>query len=387
MLLPLVKPDNDFSNGERLWCIETHTSGQPTRIVYGGWPSMAGTLVEQRQQAVTKYDYLRRRLILEPRGHWEMYGAALRPVTELTESGEADIGVLFMHNQGFSMMCGHATLALGRFIVDYREDILPPGKQLQYNAHDHTVTVRLHVPAGIVPITVPVDPKTHKTDLKRTIAFNSVPSYASGHGIEVTVGSSHRWPELGDREKVHIDFSFGGVFYGIVTPKELGFEEPLQRSEALISRMKFAAARLKEWVNSQSTLQQYIKRPADESGQIYSILYVEQGQEEDLGLCVFADGQIDRSPTGGGVAARVALAHSKGHMRVGDSHRYQSLLTRDHAGMGSFCGTVDAEVQSEGHQAVIVRVEGTALYTGLHVLVCEPEDVVAKEGFSLFTSR
>jgi len=96
-------------------CIEMHTTGEPTRIVYAGYPALSGTLLEQRALASEKYDHLRRRLILEPRGHRDMYGAVLRQSTELVDAGLADIGVIFMTNDGYSNMCGHATIALGRF--------------------------------------------------------------------------------------------------------------------------------------------------------------------------------------------------------------------------------------------------------------------------------
>src|ERR1051326_2946907 len=89
-------------------CVEMHSTGEPTRIVVKGYPSLDGTLLQQRAQAKVQHDHVRKRLMLEPRGHADMYGAILRPETELTASGYAHIGVLFMHNEGYSTMCGHA---------------------------------------------------------------------------------------------------------------------------------------------------------------------------------------------------------------------------------------------------------------------------------------
>src|SRR5262245_1524688 len=99
-------------------CIEMHTTGEPTRVVVDGYPELRGTLNEQRAQALRDFDYIRKRLMHEPRGHFDMYGAVLRKETELTQSGEADIGVFFLTNDGYSTMCGHATIALGRLLVD-----------------------------------------------------------------------------------------------------------------------------------------------------------------------------------------------------------------------------------------------------------------------------
>src|SRR6187402_2556894 len=112
-------------------CVEMHTTGEPTRIIYKGFPELRGSLLEQRAEAKASHDNIRAQLILEPRGHWDMYGAVLRQQTELVASGEAHIGVLFMHNDGFSTMCGHATIALGRFLIDTHDlSVFPKRNEL-----------------------------------------------------------------------------------------------------------------------------------------------------------------------------------------------------------------------------------------------------------------
>ncbi len=90
--------------------VEMHTGGEPTRIIVDGWPAFAGrTLLDKRREAKERFDHLRRGLMLEPRGHDGMYGALLVE----PDHPEADLAVLFMHNEGYSTMCGHATIALG----------------------------------------------------------------------------------------------------------------------------------------------------------------------------------------------------------------------------------------------------------------------------------
>jgi trans-L-3-hydroxyproline dehydratase len=103
-----------FCGKEAITSVEMHTTGEPTRIIINGYPALSGTLLQQRAEALAKHDHIRKRLMLEPAGHSDMYGAILCRRTELTDNGGAHIGVLFTHNDGYSTMCGHATIALGR---------------------------------------------------------------------------------------------------------------------------------------------------------------------------------------------------------------------------------------------------------------------------------
>ena len=135
--------------------IDMHTCGEPTRIVYKGYPPMSGQLQEQRSQAKSRHDHVRRQLMLEPRGHADMYGAILRSETELVATGDAHIGVLFMHNEGYSTACGHATIALGRFLLDTHDlSIFPKRNELKVDAATKTVQLNLHPPCGLVKVTV-----------------------------------------------------------------------------------------------------------------------------------------------------------------------------------------------------------------------------------------
>lgn len=386
-------------------CVEMHTSGEPTRIIYDGFPKLTGTLMEQRAQAQNEYSYLRRRLMLEPRGHDDMYGAILCRDTELTQTGAADVGVLFMHNEGFSTMCGHATIALGRFIVDNQTNpavLLPRRKRLEYDAETKTTLVRLHVPCGMVEIQVPALGEGQRADTSRLVSFTSVKSFATGLNVTVEIDPEFRWPQLGQRTSVTVDFSYGGAFYCLVTPEELGFHAGFAEPDK--SQMGFATTMLKAAANSQPELRRYFQRPdATELGFLYSIMLVDKkgtscnGAEEaegfsgqETGLCFFANQQVDRSPTGGAVAARVALAHAQGLRKAGERWRYQSLLSRHNGGLGSFAGTIIGEghlpVEDDRGKPipyVRVKVEGSAHYTGYHAFVSEKEEMIGRNGFSL----
>ncbi|KAJ5126654.1 Proline racemase [Penicillium atrosanguineum] len=379
-------------------CVEMHTAGEPTRILWSGFPELTGTLLEQRAQAKEKHDDFRKLLMLEPRGHYDMYGAILRTETELVSTGEADIGVLFIHNDGFSTMCGHATIALGRFLVDVDDSVFPRRRQLKYDSVSGTTRLNLHVPCGLVEVTVPTLP-TGKSDPSRPVSFVSVPSFATAISLQVPLAEKYRWPELQGRTYVTADFAYGGAYYCLISAKELGF--PAGLGEAEVQKMDHATKLLKEAVVTNPELA-YVTTDVvtGEQGYLYSIMIVDtslghvataegtagfetqQGVDaEETGLCFFANQQIDRSPTGGCVAARVALAHAKGTRALGEKRVYNSLFTRAYPALSGFVGSVFDSV--EGRQWVRVQVGGYAYYTGYHCFVVEKEDGIGIDGFSV----
>ncbi|KAI1620383.1 putative proline racemase [Exophiala viscosa] len=388
----------DVALREPIKCVDMHTTGEPTRIIYSGYPNLTGTLLEQRAQALTEYDHIRKRLMFEPRGHWDMYGAILRPDTELVASGKADMGVLFTHNEGYSTMCGHATIALGRFLVDADESIFPRGKKLRYDKDISSFHLSLHVPSGPLEVTVPALPNG-KSDPSRPVSFLSVPSFATGVSVKIPLSPEYRWPELGDRTFITADFSYGGAFYCIVDAEELGFSGRLADVE--LGKMDHASKQLKAAVNANPDLSFRTKHPiTKEMSYLYSIMIVDtslragHGSEEndtsgpdhageETGLCFFANQQIDRSPTGGAVAARVALAYNQGKLSVGQRRTYHSLLSQ-RTGMGGFTGSVIEALPSSSEQPhVRVRVEGSAHYTGMFTAVVEEKDGLGRTGFAL----
>lgn len=383
-------------------CVEMHTAGEPTRIIWNGIPPLTGTLLEQRAQAKSQFDEFRRILMLEPRGHYDMYGAILRPETELTSSGEADIGVLFMHNEGFSTMCGHATIALGRFLVDTDDvKVFPRRGQLQYDSDSQTTTLNLHAPCGVVRVTVPTL-ESGKSDASRPVSFVSVPSFATAISVEVPLPEKNRWAELRGRTAITADFAYGGAYYCMVSAEELGFPGGL--GEVKLQEMDHATKLLKEAVVTNPDLQYLTKDPRTaEEGFLYGIMITDvqlghvsavegtaaaraqlDAGSEETGLCFFANQAVDRSPTGSCVAARVALAHAKGSLTAGEKRIYNSLVTRAYRGLSGFVGSVlDAADTSGKQRSVRVCVEGHAYYTGYHSFVVEKEDGLGVDGFSV----
>ena len=166
--------------------VEMHTGGEPTRIIVGGWPDLAApTLLGKRRECLEKHDHLRRGLMLEPRGHDGMYGALLvKP-----DHPEADLAVLFMHNEGYSTMCGHATVALARWAVESGRATGP--------------VVRLQCPCGLVVAAVAPD---------GSVRFESVPSFV--YALD-RIAPTRSWGP------VTVDIGFGGAFYAVL-PALLG---------------------------------------------------------------------------------------------------------------------------------------------------------------------
>ncbi|OQE15303.1 hypothetical protein PENFLA_c032G03194 [Penicillium flavigenum] len=382
-------------------CVEMHTAGEPTRIIWNNIPPLTGTLLEQRAQAKSQFDEFRRVLMLEPRGHYDMYGAILRPETELVSSGQAHIGVLFMHNEGFSTMCGHATIALGRFLVDVDERVFPRRRELRYDTLSRTTTLNLHVPCGVVEVIVPTL-ESGKSDASRPVSFVSVPSFATAIGLQVPVPEKYRWAELRGRTAVTVDFAYGGAYYCMVSAEELGFSCGL--GEVKLQDMEHATKLLKEAVVTNPDLQYLAQdmRTAEE-GFLYGIMITDtrlghvsalEGTaaaraqldvgSEETGLCFFANQQIDRSPTGSCVAARVALARTKGTLPSGEKRMYNSLVTRAYRGLSGFVGSVFEDTDTNGGDgSVRICVEGYAYYTGYHSFVVEKEDGLGVDGFSV----
>ncbi|KAF2016340.1 putative proline racemase [Aaosphaeria arxii CBS 175.79] len=381
---------------EPITCIDMHTTGEPTRIVIKGYPDLSGTLLQQKRQAKSQHDHIRKRLMLEPAGHADMYGAILRPRTELTETGDAHIGVLFTHNEGYSTMCGHATIALGRFLVDTHDvSVFPQRNEIKCDPATKTATLNLHAPCGLVVVTVPVTDDLSRSDPSRPVSFICVPSFATGQDIAIEIPPGDRWPELQDRDHVKVGFCYGGAFTCLVSAKELGFNDGLRppvRHEALNT----ATRKLKAIVNSDPRYQKYMKHPEeDDLSSLYTVMVQDKSigrvlsgaEGAETGLCYFADQQIDRSPTGSAVAARIAFAVATGKLKMGQSWTYHTLVSNAKEGKGGFVGTAVEEVpelylkESMLSTPIRVRVEGHAYYVGSHVFISEPEDPYGEGGF------
>lgn len=383
LLAPGLKP---------ISCVEMHTTGEPTRVIVDGYPTLTGTLLEQRAQAKAQYDHIRRRLILEPRGHYDMYGAILRPETELTSIGEAHIGILFITNEGYSTMCGHATIALGRLLLDTHDvNVFPQRDEVQFDVKTKIATLNLHAPCGLLRVSVPVNEDGSASDPTRPVSFVSVPSFATACDVAISIPNEFKWTEVkSSRRDITVDFAYGGAFYCLISAEDLGFPQGLRGQD--LDRLNQATAALKAYIISNSAYASYFAHPDhDDLSFLYGVIVTDKSKSKDgpdskseVGLCFFANQEIDRSPTGSGVAARAALAFRKGRRKLNEEWTYHSLVSRDKKGPG-FIGRVVEELSNENqplkYRQCRVQVEGQAFYTGFSTFTVEENDPLGEDGF------
>ena len=331
-----------------------------------------------------------------------MYGAVLRPDTELTKNGQAHMGVLFLTNEGYSTMCGHATLAVARLLVDCSASKASaatemPGLkvtgELDYDEEKQEVLVRLHAPCGLVHVSVPVALSAghRRTDASRPISYIGVPSYATGVSVEIDVpqDSNFTWAELGRHsskpDSVVVGIAYGGAFYIIASAKALGFES---LSSANLQALGEAARKLKAVFNrpeAETLRQKYLVHPEHQDLQfLYGVIVTDADEDHvnnsgtETSICFFADRQVDRSPTGSGVQARVALAYAKGERKLEARCTYHSPVSRAF-GEGAFIGEAMEEVDiGGGIKGVTVKVSGYARYTGCCNFIVERGDTIGK---------
>ena len=322
--------------------VEMHTGGEPTRIIVDGWPAFeAPTLLGKRREAKERFDHLRRGLMLEPRGHDGMYGALLVE----PDHPDADLAVLFMHNEGYSTMCGHATIALARWAIESGRVKQQPGETV----------VRLQCPCGLVVARVAED---------GFVRFESVPSFA--YALDRIVPTETWGP-------VTVDIAYGGAFYAFLDAGSIGLD--LHRSPMR------AIADAGEEIARAAAKAIPIDHPDEpDLAFLYGTILTDGGDGADKpsrNVCVFAGRQIDRSPTGSGVSARMALQLARRRAKVGEQRLFESCTGTVFTG----CALRPASPVGP-RKAVVVEVGGRAHFIGESRFRFDPDDPL-REGFSL----
>jgi len=319
---------------------EMHTGGEPVRIVTAGYPPIPGaTLLAKRRHAREHLDHLRRFLLFEPRGHFDMYGVI--PVEP--DHPEADLAVLFMHNEGYSTMCGHAVIALGRWAVDTG----------RVPARAPETPVAIQCPCGLVRAHVAVE-GGHAGDVR----FESVPAFA--FALDTTV-------DVAGHGRVTVDVGYGGAFYALAPAARFGLDVRRSRVRDLVD----AAAAVTEAGRAQLRLE----HPDDaDLAFLYGTILTDGADAwsaaPTANVCVFADREVDRSPTGSGVTARLAVQHARGLVAAGQARRFESVTG------ATFEGRVVRAARAGRFDAVVVEVAGRAHYTGTARFTLEPGDAL-----------
>jgi trans-L-3-hydroxyproline dehydratase len=317
--------------------IDSHTGGEPFRIVVDSAPVIEGaTMLERRAFAEDHLDDLRRALMWEPRGHADMYGALVGPPTDPS----SDLSVLFIHNEGFSTMCGHGIIALTKVVLE--TGVLP--------AEAPKTVIRIDTPAGQIEATARISDGGVES-----VSFRNVPSFVVAMDRTVDV------PDLG---QVRFDLAFGGAFYAYVASDDLGL--PIEPSS--ISRLIDAGRVVKQAVVDSGP----IDHPVEPGlGFLYGVIFVappEDPGHHSRNVCIFADGEVDRSPTGTGVSGRLAIHHARGDVSTDETIIVESILG------STFSGRVVGTAEVGGFPAVIPEVTGTAHITGRNELWLDPSD-------------
>jgi trans-L-3-hydroxyproline dehydratase len=339
----------------RIQTIDAHAAGEPLRVLVSGqasgYPPIPGdTILAKRRYARDHLDHLRRALMFEPRGHADMYGCIVtEPVTP-----DGDLGLLFMHNEGYSTMCGHGIIGLTT--VAFETGLA--------QADVPTPTLRLDTPAGRVTARAEWDAGHRRV---RNVSFENVPSFV--YALDQTVDV----PGLG---QVRYDVAFGGAFYAYCSAVELGVRLVPDDFIKLID----VGMRVKHAVMAALPIQHPYE--ADLSFLYGTIIcgsaFSTSGEAaaHSRNVCIFAEGEVDRSPTGTGVSGRVALEHARGRLAEGEPFSVESLIgTR-------FTGRVARTTTFGPYNAVIPEIMGSAWITGKHEFLISPDDPLGK-GFIL----
>jgi len=336
------KPPRDWL---KITAFDVHAAGEPLRIISDGFPQLRGRrILSKRKFLQQNYDFLRRASLWEPRGHADMYGCILTK----KERSDSDFGVVFMHNQGYGTMCGHGIIGLVTFVLE--TGMVEAGTDLPI--------LKIDTAAGQVMARA-----VFKRGRVREVSFRNVPSFVYALDREVDV------PGLG---LIRIDIAFGGAFYAFCRAEDLNISLSPENFRALID----LGMRIKKAVINTIP----VRHPFEEDlsflfGTIIVGAPLGQGHHS-RNVCIFADGEVDRSPTGTGVSARAALHYARGELRLGESFIVESILGT------CFKGTVKKITTFGPYPAVIPEVAGSAFITGRSELYISSKDPL-RYGFLL----
>lgn len=328
--------------------IDMHTGGEPLRVIVSGFPELKGnSVLEYRRYCKENYDHLRTTLMFEPRGHADMYGCILVPPND----NEGDFGILFLHNEGYSTMCGHAIIAIATLAIEMNWVQVKEGENiLKIDAPCGRITAFAHVKNG-----------------KATgVRFHCVPSFVVG--LDKTV-------EVEGLGIVTYDLAYGGAFYAYVDLKKNNFDFDLSKNSyrTLISK----GMNVKQAVMIQDS--EILHPFENDLSFLYGTIFIENSDKPGIdskNVCIFAEGEVDRCPTGSGVSGRMAIHKARKEIDFGETMAIESIT-------GSvFKGSVISEEDYGLFKAVIPQVEGTAHITGMHTFCIDPSDLM-KYGFIL----
>ena len=324
--------------------IDAHAAGQPLRIITHGVPPLPGASLRERRELLrTKHDGIRRLLLHEPRGHADMYGAVLTPPS----STDADYGVIFMTNGGYSTMCGHGIIALTTALIETGT----------FPEQGPETRITYETPAGVIQARASVD-----RGRVRAVRFRNVPAFRLARALEIVVHV----------RSVTVDVAFGGAWYAIVPAEALGLSLRDARSLDLID----AGMAVKHAVANAIAVAHPLD---DELAGMYGTIITGPPSSPDSSLrnvTIYADGAIDRSPCGTGTSALIACRAADGELAVGDTFVNESIIDT------LFTGRIVMDVPVGEFPGVVTEIAGSGAVTGLHQFIADASDAIG-EGFLL----
>ncbi len=335
---------------QRIRTIDAHAAGEPLRLITGGFPAPPGrTMLEKRAWVKAHADHLRKALMWEPRGHLDMYGALL---TEPVSPG-ADAGVLFMHNEGLSTMCGHGVIAVVTIALERGLIVSRQPEELVLDA-----------PAGLIRATAKLAAADEPARAARveSVAFVNVPAFVSEAGLTVQAG----------KRAVKVDVAFGGAFYAVVDAESVG----LSIDAAHLQDLRRVGMVIKHAVEAARV----IVHP-EEAGLkgIYGTIFTGPPNHPDADLrnvTIFADAEVDRSPCGTGTCAVMAVLDAMNMLPADRPFVHESLIGT------LFRGRVVGRETVGSLPAIRPELEGSAWITGEHTFLIDEGDPL-REGFRI----
>jgi trans-L-3-hydroxyproline dehydratase len=346
--------------------IDAHAAGEPLRLIVDGFPAPRGrTMLEKREWVLKHADHLRRALMLEPRGHADMYGALF---TEPVSPG-SHAGVLFMHNEGYSTMCGHGVVAVTTIALE-RGLLMPggDGAAVVYDSPAGTIRARARLRSsgsgGLVGSGKEGAAGSEISEQLRveSVAFVNVPSFVLHAGLPVMLGS----------RQIRADVAFGGAFYAIVDSEAAGL--PIDAHH--LPELRRAGMEIKRAIEQVHA----IAHPLEPGLRgIYGTIFTGPPSDHRADLrnvTIFADAEVDRSPCGTGTSAVMAVVDAMGLLGSDKPFVHESLIgTR-------FNGRVVSRTEVGEYPSIVPEIEGSAWITGEHTFLVDETDPL-REGFRL----
>lgn len=327
-----------------LYTVDTHTAGEPTRIVLSGLPKIKGkTVFEKRKYFQRNFDHLRKSIVLEPRGHDNQFGALVLN----TEMDNADYALVFMDNSGYMDMCGHGTIGITTALIELGIlEPVEPYTEATYETVAGLVTVKAKVEDGAV----------------QDVSMVNVPSFYVGDFVV----------DIGDK-KIPVDVAYGGNFYVIAEAKDFNTRVRKECLDELIKK----GIKLRDEAALQINVQ-HPDKPEVPQKISHSMITDEPEISNSTGknIVLFGKGQFDRSPCGTGTSARISALYSKGLLNLNEDFIHESIINTQ------FRVKILQTTKVGSYDAIIPEVTGRAFITQISQLIINPDDPF-KNGFTL----